>query len=737
MTVYDLTPLQGLKKLITPHGTTHYLNTDTEVLFNVEFTDIWNKGWYEFVIPLKCLKGSVRNPEFYFFLEQQDNNEEYAISLEQENNKITAIIAFPTQLQKLQLKLNAFQSEFLIGPVKARKLSQGKAALKLFSILKRKKKKETLRFLLNRYKEDGISGVRQELRDAGYASSNSEIGNLNYEEWLATQIHQSEIEYDKWNASSFGMAYQPLISIILPTYNTPLEWLKDCIDSVKKQTYTNWELCIADDASTNVKLVEYLSTLAVQEKRIKLLIRKQNGNISACSNSAVELATGEWVTFLDHDDLLTPNALFEIVYALQDQTEVDVVYTDQDKINTQGICYQPFFKPDWSPVFFKGVMYVGHLLAVKRSVGQRVGWFNSEFDTIQDYEFMLRVSERTDKIIHVPKVLYHWRESEKSIAGNANAKGNVEILQELAVNNHLKRMKIDGYVQKNKFPHRLSLYPLKMDDLPKVSIIIPTKNRAYLLEQCIDSILQKTQYRNYEIVLIDTGSDEPDAIELVAGYRKHPKINVLDYKGKFNFSKVNNVGANNATGAYLVFLNNDTEVITGEWLENFLFYMSLPNVGAVGPLLLFPNNKVQHAGVVLGFRGTADHVMRDYSPNDDGYFGSLSCSREVSALTAACVMIKKDVFAKVNAFEENYNNIYQDVDLCLKIKEQGLVCVYTPTVRLYHYESASRGHDYDFMDRMLLKDRWEEELLNDAYYNPNFRLDTYSLQHTGYEPKFL
>jgi GT2 family glycosyltransferase len=294
----------------------------------------------------------------------------------------------------------------------------------------------------------------------------------------------------------------------------------------------------------------------------------------------------------------------------------------------------------------------------------------------------------------------------------------------------------NGYAIKNKFPHRLSLMPRKREQYPKISIIIPTKNHTALLKQCVDSILLRTTYPNYELIIIDTGSDEDTAIDLINEYGKKNEIKVLHFKESFNFSKVNNFGANNADGAYCVFMNNDTEVITREWLENLLFYADSPGVGAVGPLLLFPNGTVQHAGVVLGFRGTTDHVMRNYPADVDGYFGSLSCAREVSAVTAACVMIKKEIFTEVNGFEENYNALYQDIDLCLKIRKKGYTIIYTPVVKLYHMESVTRGENYDFMDRMLLKDRWKKTLINDPYYNPNFTLNAYGKRHTGYEPKY-
>jgi GT2 family glycosyltransferase len=323
-----------------------------------------------------------------------------------------------------------------------------------------------------------------------------------------------------------------------------------------------------------------------------------------------------------------------------------------------------------------------------------------------------------------------------STALTGDAKGKIEMLQELAVNQHLKRLGIPGYARQNRFAHRLSLLPFERKQYTKVSIIIPTKNCSTLLKNCVDSILEKTTYPNYEILIIDTGSNETNAINLLNKFNTNEKINVLYYKEKFNFSKVNNFGAINAKGDYFVFLNNDTEVIVEEWLNNLVFFANIKQVGAVGSLLLFPNKAVQHAGIVLGFRETADHIMRDFPSDSDGYFGSLSCTREVSAVTAACIMIKKEVFHQVNGFEGSYNSVYQDVDLCLKIRNKGYSIICTPASVLFHHESVSRGNDYDFIDRMLLKDQWETVLKNDPYYNPNFKLDIYGQGHTGYEPKY-
>lgn len=524
--------------------------------------------------------------------------------------------------------------------------------------------------------------------------------------------------------------YQPKISVITPVYNVDARWLDLCIQSVVNQLYENWELCLHDDASMKKETLDCLKKWENTDPRIKISYGKKNQHISGASNEALRLATGEFIALLDNDDELAINALFEIVCALNHNRQIDILYSDEDKIKEDGkerMC--PFFKPDWSPELFRGVMYVGHFLVVRKSLAFEVGLLNDKFNKIQDYEFMLRLSEKTRKIMHIPKVLYHWRIIPGSIAFDSQAKGDVDILQEKAVNEHLKRINLRGLAKNEGTPHRLRIYPLEENDYPLVSIIIPTKDNGEVLEKCLKSLFEKTDYQNYEVILIDNNTTEEKALEVMKKY----KVTIIKYNRKFNFSEVNNVGAKESRGGYLILLNNDTEIIDKDWIKKMLYYAKQKDVGAVGPMLIYPDNKVQHAGVVLGFRGTADHIMRGFPDNIDGYFGSLYCAREVSAVTAACMMIKKSVFKEIGGFNQHYQMIYQDVDLCLKIRSKNYRIIYTPSVKLIHYESKSRGSDYNYLDRLLLLDLWEDEIKKgDPYYNINFDLKKYSANETGY-----
>jgi O-antigen biosynthesis protein len=520
---------------------------------------------------------------------------------------------------------------------------------------------------------------------------------------------------------------RPLISVITPVYNTDPEWLRRAVDSVRHQTYPHWQLCLVDDGSTNKQTVEYLRGIAA-DSAIDVLYGDANRGIAAATNGALEAAAGEFVAFLDHDDELDPDALLECVRLLNEKPQTDVIYTDEDKIDGRGACSKPFFKPDWSPEFFRGVMYVGHLLVLRRTLVESIGGPDPTFDGVQDYELMLRASERTDRIEHIPRILYHWRMLPQSIASSTDAKEGISELQAAAVNRHLERCGIQAFARPNPaFPHRAMLHPKPRAHWPRVTVIVATRDAPQHLARCLESIFARSTYPNFGVLLVDNGTTDPDARRM---FDQHP-VAVLPFDGPFNFSRVNNFGVEHADGDFVVFLNNDTEVQTPEWLEVMVSQAEPDGVGAVGALLLYPNRKVQHAGVVLGLRGTADHIMRGFPSTADGYAGSLSCTREVSAVTAACMLMRRELFVELGAFDEHFATHYQDVDLCLRIRRSGRRILYTPRAVLRHHESATRGMQYDHLDRALLLDAWGETIARgDPYYN---RL--LSLSGADYRPR--
>ncbi|PTM45283.1 glycosyltransferase family 2 protein [Phreatobacter oligotrophus] len=522
---------------------------------------------------------------------------------------------------------------------------------------------------------------------------------------------------------------RPLVSIVVPVYNTAPELLHACVRSVMASVYTEWELILVDDRSSSPLTLEALKEVSVLDARMRVIVRTENGNISAATNTGVAAASGEYIAFLDHDDEVLPNALFECVKFFNDHPDHMIVYTDQVKSDRYGHVTEHFFKPDWSPIYFLGVMYVGHLLVVKADLVEKVGGFLSRYDGVQDFEFLLRASEISPNVGHIPRVVYKWRAIEGSLAAGSGEKSGIDEKQVAAVQAALDRRGLSWAAEAHPhLPNRVVLVPTAATPRPSISIVIPSRDQGPIVERCLRSIRELTRYPQYEIIVVDNGTTDPIAL---AAFEEH-SVRVVPFEKRFNFSKACNLGAAAASGDLLLFLNNDTEVLSGDWLERMAMFFEEEDVGAVGPMLTYPDGRVQHAGVVLGCRGTADHVMRLFQPDVDGYAGSLACSREVTAVTAACLLMRRSVFEQIGAFSVDYAKHYQDVDLCLKIRSRALRIVYAANTRVVHHESLTRKSEgYDLGDRALLIDRWHETIdAGDAYYNPALSIDRldYSLR---------
>jgi O-antigen biosynthesis protein len=520
------------------------------------------------------------------------------------------------------------------------------------------------------------------------------------------------------HAAQITAGQTPFVSVLTPVHNAKPEWLAEAALSLVNQTLPDWEWCIVDDGSEQRETKRLLELFSNVSPRVRVSASPGKG-ISAATNHALELAAGDYVCFLDHDDLLHPLALAAMREKLQEG--YDVVYSDEDKLeDSSGALVEPFFKPAWSPEYFRGAMYVGHLLCVKRDLARKTG-FDATYDGVQDFEFMLRLSEQGPRIGHVPKILYHWRKTPGSIAEDGSAKPDIGVLQEKAVNAHLERLQFPARAAIAPLPHRLEILPAKRTNYARVSVIIPTRDAPDVFGRCLQSLFDKTSYPNFEVVVVDNETTDPLALSLM---KKYP-VRRIEFPGKFNFSQANNQGAEAATGELLVFLNNDTEVVTPDWLQHLAYYAEQPDVGAAGALLVYEDSTVQHAGVALGMRGTADHVMRRFPIAVDGYAGNLACAREVSVVTGACLMIRAALFREVGGFNPHFFTAYQDVDLCLRLRARGLRVICTPRARLLHDEFVSRPQSYyDMVDRMLLLDQWEDVIeRGDPYYNPNLDLE--------------
>ena len=525
--------------------------------------------------------------------------------------------------------------------------------------------------------------------------------------------------------------YRPKISIIMPTWNTEEKWLRNAIESVLNQVYDNWELCIADGGSNKPHVKRVLEEYARKDKRIKVKFLPKNLGIAGNSNEALKLATGEFVAFLDHDDELAPFALYEVVKLLNEEPDLDFIYSDEDKIDEKGRRRDPFFKPDYSPDMFLSVNYLCHLSVIRKSLVDRVGGFRKGYDGSQDYDLFLRVLEHTDKIAHIPKILYHWRMIETSAAKSTSAKTYAYEAAKKALADAMKRrgIEIEG-VYDGLLPSSYRI-KYKIKENPKVSIIIPTKDKVEVLKRCVESILNKTTYQNYQIVIVDNNSQEERTFEYYESIKDHPKIRILEYSKPFNFSAINNHAASKVDSEFILFLNNDTEVITSEWLSAMLEHAQRKEVGAVGAKLLYPNNTIQHAGVILGL-GAGPHRVAGHShkylpDNLSGYYYRPHITQNLSAVTAACMLTKKSLLEEVGGFDEvNLPIAFNDVDYCLKLREKGYLIVYTPYAVLYHYESLSRGYEDtpEKQERFLreiryMREKWRHILDNDPYYSPN------------------
>lgn len=505
-----------------------------------------------------------------------------------------------------------------------------------------------------------------------------------YQDWL---LKNTLCEDELKEQITHIFNYQPKFSIVVPTYNTPIKFLEEMIASVEFQTYKNWELCIAD-ASQSIETKAYLNKLNHPQIKIKYL--EENLMISGNSNEALSLCTGEFIILLDHDDLLAKNALFEVASVLNRDHTYDFIYSDEDKVDEKGSIYsQPHFKPDFAIDNLRSYNYITHLAAIRKSLLDQVGHFDPTCDGAQDYDLFLRICDATDKIYHIPKILYHWRIHQSSTSADAEVKPYVLEAGKRALRKHLERNDIVGTVSDGLFPTSYKIdYQIQGD--PLISILIPNKDHGQDLKRCLSSIIEKSTYRNFEIIIVENNSEEKETFEFYKSL-DNQMINVVNWEGPFNYSKINNYGRMYCKGEFIVLLNNDIEVISERWLEEMLMHAQRKEVGAVGTKLYYPNGKIQHAGVIVGVGSVAGHSHKYFERGEFGYMGRLKIVQNLSAVTAACMMIKSSLFDEINGFCEEFAVAFNDIDFCLRIREKGYLIVFTPYAELFHYESLSRG----------------------------------------------
>lgn len=528
-------------------------------------------------------------------------------------------------------------------------------------------------------------------------------------------------------------------SVLVPLYNTPEKFLKEMIESVEAQTYKNWELCLADGSDSEHSFVgEICKKYAGKDERIKYEKLEKNLGISENTNACIRMATGEYIALFDHDDLLHPSALYEVMRAICEHG-ADFIYTDENTFSEEPRdAYNPHFKPDFSPDTLRSYNYICHLSAFSRELLDSVGYFRSEYDGSQDYDLILRLTEKAKNVFHIRKILYYWRAHKNSVAQDVGAKPYTVTAAKKALAAHLERCGLKGEVLDSSVP---TTYHIKyeIDGNPLISVIIPNKDHTDDLDICLKSLYEKSSYKNFEVIIVENNSTEKETFEYYEAIaQKHGNIKIVKWEGNFNYSAINNFGVNYAKGEFILLLNNDVEIINGSCLEEMLMFAQRKDVGAVGAKLYYSDDTVQHAGVILGLGGTAGHAHKHFGRSHPGYMARASIAQNLSACTAACLMMRRDVFDEVGGLDENFEVAFNDVDLCMKIRKKGYLVVFTPYAELYHYESKSRGNDStpEKLERFRgeidrFKEKWKKQLDDgDPYYNPNLTLtrDDFSLK---------
>ena len=737
-----LTPLVQLVAHTVASGAVEYEAEGDDPQFRVDpdyGIHVLSPGWYVMDILLVASVGDIQRPCLY-----PDYgggcSEATRIPLPQPDpqGRIRALVLISRPLRALRFDPSIRPARFQVGAMVFRRITRARALWVLLRGADESRGSEhrglaalcaRAGMFLKEVRQQGLSAAVDQLVHRYYGASRHAAGG--YLLWLDhfDPLKGSGLERARMQAGQY--ANGPLISVVLPVYNTPLQFLRRCIDSVREQTYQNWELCIADDASPDGRIGECLHAYARSDARIKVVVREQNGHISEATNSALAMVTGSHVAFLDHDDELSPDALHQIVLALAEHPQARLLYSDEDKIDAADRRFQPHFKPGWNPELLRSQNYICHLMVVETLLLAQVGVLRAGFEGSQDHDLVLRCTEvlAPEQICHIPKVLYHWRAIEGSTALGGDQKSYASEAGRRAVEEHLQRIGRGGAVEvisPGCYRTRLSL-PVAA---PRASLIIPTRDRADLLSTCVRSVLEKTDYPNFEVVVVDNGSSDPAARRLLNELRQEPRVRVLDYPIPFNFSAIINQGVREATGDVLCLLNNDTEVINPSWLQELVTRANQRDAGAIGAMLYFPDDTIQHAGVVLGLGGVAGHIYTRMGRGAPGYMARAWVAQNMSAVTAACLAVRKEVFEEVGGFDEALPVAFNDIDFCLRLLQAGYRNVWTPYAELYHHESASRGSEDSpakqerfAAEVHAMKWRWGAVLHDDPAYNPNLTLD--------------
>ena len=589
-----------------------------------------------------------------------------------------------------------------------------------------------------------IETIKKVFKRIFHIKENKMTNQEQYEIWMKNNL-PLDIDFEFQEKAKFRN--KPKISIVVPMYNTNENFFKELIECLINQTYSNWELLLADGSENkNENLKQYYES----DERIKYKFLNCNEGIAENTNAALKMVTGDFVAFLDHDDLLSRDALYEVVNVINKNKEVDFIYTDEDKIDEDGERFEPYFKPEYSPETLECNNYITHLVVLKKDIIDKIGFLNSKFNGAQDFDYVLRASEEAKQIIHIPKILYHWRAHRNSTADTADAKPYAYKAGLEVIEDHLKRVGKSGIVEYGQDVPGIYKIKYEIFDNPKVSIVIPNKDHIDLLKTCINSIVKLTTYSNYEIIIIENNSEKNETFEYYKKIVKNKNIKVLNYnentvldsygvqdvtckntkkKKEFNYSSLINFGVRNASGEYILQLNNDTKLLTGDWLETFIGYAQNKEIGAIGARLYFSDKSIQHAGIIVGIAGIAGNALVNLPYGKHAYFGREAATRNTSAVTGACLFCRKELYEEVGFMdEEKFKVAFNDVDFCLKLMEKGYRNLYNPYVELIHFESKTRGYEIteEQQERFNneannFKKKWKKFLdKGDPYYNKNF-----------------
>ncbi len=693
-------------------------------------------GWYELNLQIITTAGRLLGPALYpDYGSGWTPHDVVQLAAADEHGRSRDLIMFRSAVRGLRLDPSLRRLQFQMGPSQLRRIGRARALARLLELSVRKDGSRDWRALARSAQSFGMDAMRHGLTAAAthlYGRSRPGSGGteMDYADWVRLYDTQSQADRLMLEERARELGDGPLISILLPVYQTPEHWLKLCLDSVRTQVYGNWELCVVDDASPSPHVLRVLDDYARRDPRIRVTRRTENGHISRASNTALEMARGKYVALLDHDDELRPHALLEMAEAVARNPGVGLLYSDEDKIDEEGHRFHPYFKPDWNPDLLLSQNFMCHLAVIDTQLARDAGGFRAGFEGSQDHDLFLRCTARLEhwQIHHVPKVLYHWRAIAGSTALERSAKDYASSAGARAVQAQLALAAPGAAVEELPHGHYRVRWPLPAV-APKVSIIVPTRDRADLLRTCIESLLELTVYPDYEVLVVDNQSRDPEALEYLASLSGREPTRVLGFDAPFNYSAINNWAVAECRGEVVCLLNNDIEVISPDWLEELVSQALRPGVGAVGAMLYYPDRTIQHAGVVLGLGGVANHAYTGQPAGHPGHGARALVAQNLSAVTGACLVVRRALYEQLGGLDERLQVAFNDVDFCLRLREAGYRNVWTPFAELIHHESASRGRDDspEKRERFLgevryMESRWDNWLQDDPAYNRNLSL---------------